>query len=299
MNIVAYIKSLLPSFSKNRVIDDARVSYAELEGNTVPSYMHAEKLFYNWKYRSQQMKDFSVIFKRIVKEDSQQNIIIGISRGLERVLENKVYVQEKIIEQFEDEVIAEGITCVKANLLRVLETVSFVSDYALSFLNYVYILETAEINEENGYVRSNLSPAEVEYLQARFTDFCLALNAIARKKDKFAKAIEDIPDVFLDINTGATLIGAVGEDKLDPLLMRNFSDNTSNFVYHVSLYFAERQIAKYKKNKELKKVLELRLLNLNMQIENTPNAKIEKEISYTQCRIQGLEHELKKLEESL
>lgn len=299
MNIIAYIKSLLPNFSKNRVVDDARVTYAELEGNTIPSYVEAEKLFYNWKYRSQQMKDFTTTFKRIVKEDSQQNIIVGISRALDRILENKVYVQEKILTNFEDEVVTEGISCVKANLLRVLETVSFASNYALSFLNYVYILETAEINEESGYVRSSLSPAEIENLQARFTDFCLALNAIARKKDKFAKTIEEIPDVFLDINTGSTLIGTVGEDKLDPLLMRNFSGNTNNVIYHLRLMIAERQIANYKKNKELKKILELRLLNLKMQIENTPDAKIEREINYTQGRIQGLEHDLRKMEEGL
>lgn len=297
MNIIAYVKSLLSGFTKNRVVDDARVTYAELEGNTIPSYAQAEQLFYNWKYRSQQMKDFSATFKRIVKEDSQQNIIVGISRALDRVLENKIYVQEKIDQHFEEEIVTEGITCVKANLLRVLETVSFVSNYALSFLNYIYILETAQLNEENGYVRSNLSPAEIQHLQDRFTDFCMALNSIARKKDKFAKAIEDIPDVFLDINTGATLIGTIGEEKLDPLLMRNFSGNTMNLIYHVRMMVAERQIASYKKNKELKKVLELRLLNLRMQLENTPDAKIEKEISYTQGRVQSLEHDLKKLEE--
>jgi len=299
MNILAYVKSLLPSFSKNRVIDDARMSYAELEGSTVPSFAEAEKLFYNFKFRSQQMADFTTIFRRIAKQDANQNLIVGISKALERVLQNKDYVQDKIAANFEDEVIAEGITCVKANLLRVLESVSFVSNYAMCFLNYVYILETAEINQENGYVRSNLSPAEIEYVKSRFTDFCLALNAIGRDKAKFTKAIEEIPDVFLDINTGATVIGTVGEDKVDPLLMRGFSMDCANPIYHVMLVLAERQIAVYKKNKELKKILELRLLNMKMLIEKSPDAKIEKEIAYTQSRIQGLEHDLKKMEEGM
>lgn len=299
MNIIAYIKSLLPSFSKNRIVDDARVTYAELESAAVPAYADAEKVFHNWKVRSSVMKEFTTTFKRIVKSDAEANIVIAISRGLTRILESKTFIQDKVEAHFESEVITDGISCVKANLLRILETTTFITDYSLLLLNYIYILETAEVVKESGYVRSSLSPAEIDYLHKNFTDFCLAFNALAKEKAKFSKIVDNIPDVLLDINTGETIIGTLGEDKADPLMMRGFSGNTNNPIYHLRLHWAEMQIAKYKRNKELKKVLELRLLNLNMQLEKTPDAKIEKEINYVQGRVQGLDHEIKKMEEGV
>jgi len=299
MNIIAYINSLLPSFSKNRVVDDARETYAELLSNTVPAYIEAEKVFNNYSFRSQVMKDFSVTYKRIVREDKQVNMIVSISRALERIGQSKDYIQDKIDSNFESEVVSDGMSSVKANLLRILEAVGFTSDYAMLFLNYVYILETGEIVKDTGYVKSTLSPAEIQYLNKHFSDFCLALNTIAKDKQKIVKAIDEIPDVLLNINTGATLIGTVGEDKLDPLLLRNFTSDIKNPIYHLRMIFAERQVQKYKRNRELKKVLELRLLNMTMQLEGAPDAKLEKEIQYVQGRVQSLDHDLKKMEEGI
>lgn len=296
MNIITFIKSLLPNFSKSRIVDDARLSFTELEINTVPSYKEAEKLFTDWKYRSDQMKDFNTIFKRIVKTDNDVNMVVSISRALNKILDNKEYIQDKIDRNFEAEIVADGISSLKANLIRIAETVSFISDYALLFLNYIYILETAEINKETGYVRSSLSPAEIEYLQKSFTDFCLGLNTLNKDKKKFASIVDEIPDVLLDINTGAVVLGTVGEERIDPLLLNNLSGNTYNPIYHIRLMVTERQVTAYKRNKELKKVLEMRLLNLTMQLEKTPDAKLEKEINYIQSRVQGLDHVLKRME---
>lgn len=297
MNIIDYIKSLLPNIKKNSIVEDARLSYAELSGVILPAYSEAEKFFTGWKFRSQVMKDYEKIFKRIVKSDSDTQMIVAISRAMQRIADNGIYMQDRIESTFETEVMAAGMSCIKVNLLRILETTAFASDYSLQFLNLAYICETGEINKSTGYVRSNLSAAELKMLEDRFSDFCFALNAIAKEKSKFMKIIDSIPDVLLDINTGSVIINTIGEDKIDPLSMKGFSSSTNNPIYHIRMFFTERQVAKYKKNKELKKVLEMRLLNLNLQIENNPDAKLEQEIEYTQGRVQTLEHELQKMEE--
>lgn len=299
MNITDFIKSLLPTFGKNRVVEDARVSYDELAQNTVPAYIEAEKLFTGWKYRSNAMKDFEHTFKRIVKHDSSANMIVAISRGLQRILEQKEFMQDKIEASFETEVVAMGMSCVKVNLLRILETTTFVSDYALQFLNYAYILETAEETKDHGYVRANLSPAEVQALQAHFSDFCIAFNVLARDRKQLIKVVDDLPDVLIDIDTGSVVMGTIGEDKLDPLHMRGFAATTGNPIYHIRLAVAERQIEKWKRNKELKKALDLRCLNLQMVLDGKPDAALQKELEYTQGRAQSLSHKLAVMEEGL
>lgn len=299
MSIISYISSLLPSFSKNKVVDDARLTYAELENNAVPSYAEAEKFFTNYKYRSQHAKDMSVVYKRICRNDSDLNMVVAISKNLGRILSAKDKIMKHIESEFEDEIITSGISSRKLNLIRILEVVSFLTDFSLLFLNYMYVLETAEQNKDTGYVRSNLSKAEVDHLNKCFTDFCLALNSLGRDKDKVEKAIDSIPDILLNIETGQSVVTTFSPDKLDPLSLHGFSSNTNNPIYHIRMMFAERQVAKFKRNKELKKVLELRVLNLMSLRENKEDAKLEKEIEYTQGRIQGLDHEIAKMEEGL
>lgn len=296
MNITDFLQSLLPSFGKNRVVEDARVTYDSLEGMVIPSYVEAEKLFTGWKYRSQAMRDFDKIFKRIVKYDNDANMIVAISRGLQRISEQKEYIQDKIEASFEPEVVSTGLSCLKVNILRIVEATTFISDFAMMFLNYAYILETAEQAEDTGYVRSNLSPAEIKQIHDQFSDFCIAFNVVAKDKKQIVKAIDQIPDVLINIDTGHAVIGTLGEDKLDPLTMRGFSSVTSNPIYHIRMIVAERQIEKWKKNKELKKVLELRMLNLQMLLDGSTDAKTEKEILYIQGRIQSINHNLHKLE---
>lgn len=299
MKILSYVASLLPSFKKSQVVDDARVAYTELENNTIPSYTEAEKFFSNWKYKSQRAKDMAVVFKRIHKVDGDKNMVVAISKSLSRILESKQSIMKRVQDQFEDEIISHGISSSKVNLLRILETVTFVSDYALLLLNYLYILETAEVNSETGYVKSNLSPAEIDHINKSFLDFCQALNAIGRDKNYIEKAVDNIPDVLLSIDTGEVVVGTFSQDRLDPLALHSFNSSTNNPIYHIRMMFAERQVAKFKRNKELKKVLELRMLNLMSLREDKADAKLENEIQYTQGRIKGLDYEIRKMEEGI
>jgi hypothetical protein len=59
---------------------------------------------------------------------------------------------------------------------------------------------------------------------------------------------------------------------------------------------AEYQVARYKEKKELKSILELRLLNLKKTIDGSGDAALEKEINYTQSRIDKLNEQLRKAE---
>jgi hypothetical protein len=130
-------------------------------------------------------------------------------------------------------------------------------------------------------------------------DFCLAVNALGQDKNRIEKAIDNIPEVLLSIDTGEVVVGTFSQDRLDPLALHAFSSTTSNPIYHIRMVFAERQVAKFKRNKELKKVLELRLLNLMSLREDKEDAKLEHEIQYTQGRVKNLDFEIRKMEEGI
>jgi hypothetical protein len=299
MNILQFLKSLIPSFRKTTITDDCRVTYSELEAIAIPAYASAEKVFSTSKFKSSEMKDFETIFKQFVKTQAGQPMIIGISRGLVKILESKDFIQDRIHRDFEAETFVEGLSSVKANLLRILECVHFATNYSLLLLNYFYLLETAEQNKDKSYVKEALSPAEIDHLNKKFPDFCTILNILGKDKSKIVKMFDSIPDVLLTASTGDIVSATIGEDKLDPIGFRGISGDIGNPIYHIRLIFAQRQIAEYNRNKQLKRVLELRLLNLQMIQADGTDAKLEQEIAYIQGRVQGLDHELTKMEESV
>lgn len=299
MKIIDYFRSLLPNFEKNRVTEDARVTYSSLENSSIQSYKEAEKTFTSFTFKSKKVKELIVVFNRITGTAGKNNIVISISRLLNKLLEQQESVRERIENVFEDTVLTDGMGCLKGNLIRVLEVTAFISDYSTRLLNYIIINETAEVTGDENYVKDNIVPAEEKYIQDNFVNFCTFLKYLAIDKEKFVKTLDTIPDVLLNKDNAGVIGGTYGESKLDPLLICGFGPTVSNPIYKIRLVVAEWQLETYKERQELKKVLELRLLNLNLQLETTPNAQVEREIEVTQARVDKLTYHLRKMEEAV
>lgn len=309
MSILTYIRNLLPSFKKDRVIEDARIIRSELETVSIPSYKEAEKVFTKYTFSSKEMQDYINIFNRNLKSSTafgnKDNIVVSIRKGLEALLQNLETVEGKLEKHLEDDVIAEGITCLKANLIQCLEGISFVSKYSYKFLNFIYVAETAAIDGNSQQAISEcFSPAEIDYIEKSFVPFCIALGALTGTKAEFEKTIDRIPDIAITSSNSDAVAHTIDKSKLSPFDMNGLIQGSNqsvfgNPIYHFGLMVAEYQANRYKVSKETKKVLELRLLNLEMVKQKSPDAKLQKEIEYIQSRVQGLDYKIKKMEESV
>lgn len=308
MNIISYLKSLLPSFKKDRVLEDSRIVKTELETVSIISYVEAEKVFTGWTFKSKQMQDYIKIFNRNFKPGAgfgaKDNIVTSIRKALEKLLETHGVVEDKLQTHLEDVIMTEGVTCLKANLLQMLEGISFISKYSYKFLNYIYIVETSTQNDQNEaeFIKSNLSPADIAYIESSFVYFTVLLSTLAKSKQEIEKIIEKIPDILINSTNADAISSTIGHDKLSPMSNHGLIQGPNptifnNPIYHIGLMVAEYQANRYKLSKETKKVLELRLLNLQLIQQKNPDAKLEKEIEYIQSRIQGLDFKIKKMEE--
>ena len=308
MNIIAYLKSLLPSFKKDRILEDSRIVKTELETVSIVSYQEAEKVFTGWNFKSKQMQDYIKIFNRNFKPGAgfgaKDNIVTSIRKALEKLLETHAVIEDKLQSNLEDIVIAEGVTCLKANLLQTLEGISFISKYSYKFLNYIYIVETANQSEGNevDYIKNNLSPADIAYIEDSFVYFATLISTLSKSKAEIEKIIDAIPDIVISSTNADAINSTIDQNKLSPLgghglIQGNTITIFNNPIYHIGLMVAEWQANRYKLSKETKKILELRLLNLQMIKQKNPDAKLEKEIEYIQSRIQGLDYKIKKMEE--
>lgn len=296
-NIFDYLKSLLPKFGKDKVAELVRQTQNELTSYVIPSYLEAEKGIGVLQFKSPKINSLTSILKRTIKPDRQNDNIVRIIRTrLESISLNNRVIENHIDDSMEDEIVVGGITVLKVNLLRFIEASSFVSRYASKFLNYIYIYETAAVGGDITYIKDSLSKGEIQWIEDRFLDFVLALSILSKDSKNFNNIISSLPEVTIDNDSSAT--GAVfGDNKLDPFGFRHLSGFTFNPIMHVSLIAAAFQANRYKEQKELKTVLQLRLLNLQNVYNSAPDAKLEKEIEYVQRRIDRLSDDIRKAEE--
>ena len=299
MFLLDFIKSLVPHISKNDVLEDIRITKGELTGLVIPATMQGEEHFRVIKMASKTNKELSSLFYRgynLAKSSSQLNFVAEIAKVMPTVLKNLEFVETEIDAAINTDVITAGITAKKALLLRTAEEASFISRFTLDILTVLYANEAvnAEVEVEESLQVSDIIIARVDkgmLLYARI------LSILGDKDFILAKKYNSIPDVVINDSTYETIIATYKESNLDPINTIGLKGFESNPIYHVRLMIAEWQANRYKSMKDKKRMLELRLLQLKLQSEKKTDVKLEKEISYIQSRIEGIEYNMSKMED--
>lgn len=298
MDLVQFASSLLPRFTRDRALEDARVTATELKTVSIAAYKEAELGLKKVDFKSSQVKEFEKTYKRIVKGGG--SMIESIRSILEDTAEVVSEVEKRLEKEFEKDITSAGISAKRAGVLQVLETCTFISGFSYTFLNHFYIYETALLNKDSqDYIRDNLSPVQIDYVNMKFHEFCGALAVIDKNGKNFNRLMDTIPDVDISGNNASALVATVGAQKLDPMGLSTVSAGILNPIYHIRLMVAEWQADRYKVAVETKKSLELRLLNLQMQSQGQFDAGMEKEINYIQGRINKLSKKINDMEESV
>lgn len=299
MKLYDFAKRLLPSLEKNRIVEDLRVTLAELENSVVPNYSTASEFFKLNKIKSDELKDQSDIFYRNLSDKSskQSSVIADVYKRLPNLIENAKYIQGLVESELERDMIREGLTARKVLLIRGAESISFLSGYMLDFLNYAYVQETTMLTESNEDM--DLSIAKIKHVEANMSRFAKVLGEYAVQPDEFRKVLREIPEVVINERTEMAVSGVYKESTLDPFTTGYTVGFYYNPIYHLRLAVSEWQAGRYKANKDKKKVLELRLLHLKLKSEKKSDPKLEQEITYLQSRIDKVERDLKRVEEDL
>lgn len=301
MKIFSFIKALLPHMTKDQILEDIRICAGEFDQVVTPNYRHAADYFRINKLKSEINKDLSDEFYHGLGKGSfpkQASLIGDVTVRLTYLQDNLSYVAAQIEAILERDVINEGLTAKKAILVRAASQFSFISRFAADLLNYVYVHETMEYKTEDGTDMS-LAPAVKKHVEKDIKIFAMLLSDYGIPNKDFVKIIEGLPDVIVSSRNEAVISSAYKESDIDPFKAVYMNGFSGTPVYHIRLVFAQWEASRYKANKEKKKMLELRLLHLNLVNEKGGNAKIAAEIDYIQSRVDSIERSLRETEESL
>lgn len=295
MSILSYIKGLLPRFGKDRLQEDLNLCRNDLQNTVFVAFEQATALS---QLNSKQAKAFEKYWFSHVKDAKRTTFVRSVEDKLKKLIPILDVIDKNINENFENEVINIALTANKANVIKIVEVVGFLSLYALKFLNYLYICEMVVVKGDNQYIRDSLAPAEIKIIENGFTEFCIGLNALTKNGVNIAKTLDSIPDILVNAR-GEVAINGLNSFKVDPLGLFSATGFTGNPIYHVGVVVAQMQANRYKRQKELKTILELRLLDLQNNMHGQDDPGIGREIEVVQSRIDALDERIRKAEESV
>lgn len=294
MKFTNYLASLLPSFEKDRLMEDARLTVGEFNETTIPAYESCIVSLKGYKFKSDKINNFEHMFRRN-NSGFDRDFFTGFLAGLKEAKANVEFSISQIEKTYNEDVAAAGLTYAKANLMQFIEIAGFVSKYARKFLIYFLVVESAEYKENGLALSESLTKAEMKWIEENGLNFAQAFRIVTVPQQKLLKHINEIPDIVVTSDNEDTLLRTHG-NKVDPLSMR-LIPIWLNPIYHFRMFVAEWQANRYKAAVEELKVIQLRLLYLKRLEDGKPDAQIEKEIAYLEGRAQTLNFKIKKIED--
>ena len=302
MQALKFLKSLLPNFAKQTVLEDIRITRLVLMTVTVPAYEDSMRLFGNRKFANESLKKDWEVYKRNVKGANGANTIAAIEKALKPMLSTLDLIEKLVEKDYSDDIEGAGVTYYKAAVLQMLESISFAGDFASKYLNYALVIESIELGaDEDGeslvdQLGASIVPAEVRFLRERFVDFCTVMDTLSKPTDKIKIDLDAIADVTITEAGDKIVTHSVGSAKLDPF-RHGFVPLFMNPIYHVRMKVAEYQHYRYESAKEEKSMLELRKLKMERMQAGKKDPALDKQIEYIQKRIDDLAIQQRKVEE--
>lgn len=293
MKIPHFLASLLPTFSKDRIIEDCNVTRGEITEFTMPAYALAAPEFKSRKFSSEHMSPFLGSFERNLH--GKGNFISIIEAGFKPMLANLDEVKKLIEAIYNDDVASGGTTYLKANLLQFVELVGFVSKYARKLLIYTFVAETEQMEGSGTVFTDSIQPGEIEWLTQNVQNFGSAFNIVTTPPDQLKKLVSGIPDIVVKQEAAEAMASTIGERKLDPLNMR-LIPVWLNPIYHVRMFVAQWQTERYHEAKAELQVIQLHKLHLEKLKEGKPDAALKQQIEYAENRIHKLSGKIHDME---
>lgn len=292
MKFVNYINSLLPSFSRDQLMEDLDTVADELRSHVIPPYTTAVKEFGSDKFYSADAQAADELFNKRLDFNYKGNHLKGILQSLENADNLIKLLQTMVDTEFAIDITQGGLNTLRVNIMQLVEILGFTTRYARRHLNYILVCESCHYSGK--VVSDSFSSGELGWLRAGRDAFINGINIISLDAKEIETKFKDIPNILVNAESIEASQNLLGKDKTDPFQMR-FIPLILNPIYHVRIRVAEYQAEKYREAKEERGILELRIMLLKEQREGRDNAKIEKQIDYNEGRLQKIVYKLEKI----
>lgn len=292
MNILEYVGFLQPVMEKRELLKDLDQIHMEYVDTLLPVLDEVEEAFNQLVPKSNFYKKFDMRVKRSISSSDQSLALVFQSiRNTKNVIEvTKKEVKDKLGIQFTN----KGLTFSKANIIKMVDALAFYTKYSRKFLLVLVANEAATLGNST---KETWSPAEREYVENSLHQFISLMPTMCKSIAELKQAFNNASDAVVEAETYNLSNRSISLDKLDPLLLENFSPRSSPFV-SFGKWRAEVKHKRYLLAKEELYGLQLRLEELrSLKAQEPTNPVIQKQIQAYEKRISDYEYDISKIEE--
>lgn len=290
MNIVNFVKTLLPSIGRGEVIDDLEKSAVILKQHVIPAYNDAKLVYQHTAFKSDAIKELSKQWRSQVNKRSN-NLVLGIVEMLPRLEKAIDFAIDQFAEHYDGK--SNVLNYRRANMLRYAEMCTFCVNYSWRLLNYIYIAETQYLDPENETsVRDTITQPEAQYVVDMYVPFLVAMGVLSKHSEKEVdNYFSKLPDAIVSEQSykNAEIMG----NEMDTLTM-GFLPPRLNPIYYVRMAYADWQTNRYHAAEKAAALLKVRLNQLEQLRERKSDAYISKEIKILSDELSGIERQLSK-----
>lgn len=294
MSIESFVSAMLPEFDKQKIKAQLETTRRELIELAIPSYEAAVTWDKQFHFKSGTY-DYLLTSIRSSIKVTGKTMPAMVLNCLKNANANLDILGALVDNQFQSEVTAASITYKKANILQLISGISMFVDMSLKMLNVLYIAESSQMSRTAFLAETQ---REFVWIKKNFSAWLATADVLNLPVKGVGNAIDSTSEMVVDPAKTMAYRQTVGATALSPFPSLNFSVILSP-VYHISMRIAEWQVRRYKAAKVRKEILELRLLALQKEREGKKDAALEKQIVYTQGRINDLDLDIKDMEEGV
>lgn len=294
MTPVDFLKSLLPTFTKDRLTQDLVVTREEFENHVEPAYTEFKKNFKDYKLSAPALNAYQTRFNNTVEFKYSGNWVVAMWDNALKHLPSKLTVTETMLEEGKTGDFARAaMTARDLNATQMAEVLSFATRYARRFLNFIIQTELNHLEQKEEL--SGMTKGEVMWLNDGFSAFLVVINFLTLKKATVEEMIDAIPDVLVN-EANIRDVKAVSGDALDPFRF-GFIPVKLNPIYHLGMRVAEYQAARYHEAQAEHQALSTKILYLRKRADGKNDARLEAVIEKYDAALAKKSYEIAKMEE--
>lgn len=296
MSIKTFLSSLVPHFERNRIIEDIDSLATDIEGNLVPSYDAAVKLFHGRKFGSQVGRGTEAMFHLRYPQERNTTHLQFIAATLRNLLGTLKMLERLVPELFARDVTKDSMTYKKAAVLQLLAVIRFYNDYAGRHLLRVLANEDAVLKSQPQ--DAGLLPIDKKFFDEHLESFLQAGHVVALSPEQIAERLGQMQDLQIVLDKINTVTSTLGPENVDPLKIGFMGPHVTNsLIYKLSAGVANYQVSKHNQNKELMKALQLRLFSLKDAQAGRNDPKLQQQIEYNESRLARLREDVETFEQ--
>lgn len=298
MNLLNFIKSLLPNFERSRIFEDIELTREQLTGKLKAVYANALNHFKGARaFKSDYAKNNQTYFEKKLRPRGNANYLEYTAQVLELLaLDTKIF-KELVEKHFQQKVNADGLSFVSANLLQTINAATFVTDYARRLVLLTIGFETQQLLDSRDSAAPGATKAELLWMDKHRDAFFECLHVFDIKPTELKAKLESVPDLVVPPEDYTQMeVVAGGSAAVDPLAL-GFIPLKYNPIYRIRLQIANYQVAKYRGLQAELEAIELRLVALKYAKDGKSDAALESEINDLEARVSDTYFKIQKMEE--